>query len=32
MLSLGQLLNEENMRQIIQFCHNEQLVLLADEV
>lgn len=28
----GQLLNEENMRQIIQFCHEEQLVLLADEV
>eukprot|EP00731_Ephydatia_muelleri_P026153 Em0018g253a len=28
----GQLLNEENMKQIIQFCHKEQLVLLADEV
>ena len=29
---LGQLLNEDNIRQIIQFCHEEQVVLLADEV
>ncbi|KAG0166342.1 hypothetical protein DFQ28_010665 [Apophysomyces sp. BC1034] len=28
----GQCLTEENMRQIIDFCHNERLVLLADEV
>ncbi|KAF7728527.1 hypothetical protein EC973_005931 [Apophysomyces ossiformis] len=28
----GQCLTEENMRQIIDFCHQERLVLLADEV
>ncbi|ORX46101.1 PLP-dependent transferase [Hesseltinella vesiculosa] len=28
----GQCLSEENMREIIDFCHNERLVLLADEV
>jgi aspartate/methionine/tyrosine aminotransferase len=28
----GQCLTEENMREIIQFCHEEHLVLLADEV
>ncbi|RKP25276.1 pyridoxal phosphate-dependent transferase, partial [Syncephalis pseudoplumigaleata] len=28
----GQCLAEENMREIIDFCHRERLVLLADEV
>ncbi|KAI8342128.1 pyridoxal phosphate-dependent transferase [Chlamydoabsidia padenii] len=28
----GQCLSEENMREIIEFCHSERLVLLADEV
>ncbi|KAI9591413.1 pyridoxal phosphate-dependent transferase [Syncephalis fuscata] len=28
----GQCLNEANMREIIDFCHREHLVLLADEV
>ncbi|KAI8067788.1 pyridoxal phosphate-dependent transferase [Gongronella butleri] len=28
----GQCLSEENMREIIDFCYNERLVLLADEV
>ncbi|KAI8391761.1 pyridoxal phosphate-dependent transferase [Radiomyces spectabilis] len=28
----GQCLSEENMREIIDFCHTEHLVLLADEV
>lgn len=28
----GQCLTEQNMREIIEFCHNERLVLLADEV
>ncbi|KAI8145980.1 pyridoxal phosphate-dependent transferase [Fennellomyces sp. T-0311] len=28
----GQCLHEDNMRQVIEFCHNENLVLLADEV
>ncbi|KAG1054992.1 hypothetical protein G6F46_000275 [Rhizopus delemar] len=28
----GQCLSEENMRDIIDFCHTERIVLLADEV
>jgi alanine transaminase len=28
----GQCLSEKNMREIIDFCHNERIVLLADEV
>lgn len=28
----GQCLTEENMREVIDFCHKERLVLLADEV
>jgi alanine transaminase len=28
----GQCLSEENMREIVEFCHVENLVLLADEV
>jgi alanine transaminase len=28
----GQCLTEANMREIIDFCHQERLVLLADEV
>jgi aspartate/methionine/tyrosine aminotransferase len=28
----GQCLTENNMREIIDFCHNERIVLLADEV
>ncbi len=28
----GQCLTEQNMREIIDFCHNERIVLLADEV
>ncbi|KAL3379398.1 hypothetical protein AABB24_000221 [Solanum stoloniferum] len=28
----GQCLSEQNLRQIIQFCHEENLVLLGDEV
>ncbi|KAG9300275.1 hypothetical protein G9A89_011348 [Geosiphon pyriformis] len=28
----GQCLSEENMKEIIDFCHNERVILLADEV
>lgn len=28
----GQCLSEQNLRQIIQFCYEENLVLLGDEV
>ncbi|CAG8489400.1 9967_t:CDS:2 [Diversispora eburnea] len=28
----GQCLTEQNMREIIEFCHKERIVLLADEV
>ena len=30
--STGQYLPEENIREIIQFCHKNKLLLLADEV
>ncbi|GAB5587891.1 alanine transaminase [Umbelopsis nana] len=28
----GQCLSEENMREVIEFCHRERIILLADEV
>ncbi len=28
----GQVLPEENMREVVEFCHRERMVLLADEV
>ena len=28
----GQHLSEENMRNIIKFCHDENLLIIADEV
>jgi len=28
----GQVLTEDNMKQIVQFCHEKRLVLMADEV
>ncbi|KAI8989375.1 pyridoxal phosphate-dependent transferase [Pilobolus umbonatus] len=28
----GQCLSEENIREIIQFCHDENIIILADEV
>lgn len=28
----GQSLSEENMREVIEFCHRERIILLADEV
>ncbi|KAH8551506.1 pyridoxal phosphate-dependent transferase [Umbelopsis sp. PMI_123] len=28
----GQCLSEENMRQVLDFCHRERIILLADEV
>ena len=29
---LGQVLSYDNIKDIIKFCHEEELVLLADEV
>ncbi|OZJ04312.1 hypothetical protein BZG36_03168 [Bifiguratus adelaidae] len=28
----GQCLSEDNMRDVVQFCHDERIILLADEV
>ena len=30
--TVGQYLSEENLRDIIKFCHSNSLLLLADEV